>query len=124
VDTPENRDKAAKLANLVAAYKAEHDPLELLEGSRTEDEVAVGGAGPTVAEYYEEWIVRKTPPLTRKAQARDYRKHISGYVLPGLGSIPLADVQPRMCSTSRPNCSSGDCPSSTPKTFSREVSVR
>ena len=33
--------------------------------------------------------------MVRKAQARDYRKHIGGYVLPRLGSIPLAELAPR-----------------------------
>ncbi len=49
-----------------------------------------------MAEYYSRWIEDKVPPLVRKAQARDYRKHINnGYVLRRLGAIPLADLSAR-----------------------------
>ncbi len=72
VDTPENREKADKLAGLVAAFiKAGRDPFELFEGSRREP--SVGGVGQTVGDYFEEWIAYQEP-LSRKAQARDYRR--------------------------------------------------
>jgi integrase len=91
VDTPENREKAGKLAALVATFiKAGRDPFQLLEGSNKEN---VGRAGQTVTEYYEEWIAYQEP-LVRKAQARDYRRHLKGYVLPRLGGIPLSALEP------------------------------
>ena len=31
--------------------------------------------------------------MIRKAQARDYRRHLSRYVLPVLGKIPLVDLR-------------------------------
>ena len=94
MDTPENREKVEKLAGLVAAFiKAGRDPFELLEGGRKE--LGVRGAGSTVAEYYSRRIADKMSPLVRKAQARDYRKHIDGYVLPRLGPTPLADLTAR-----------------------------
>jgi hypothetical protein len=32
----------------------------------------------TVREYFELWIADKVPPMVRKAQARDYRRHVEG----------------------------------------------
>jgi integrase len=49
----------------------------------------------TVAAYFSEWIASAVPPLVRKAQARDYRRHLRGYVLPVLGKVALTDVTPR-----------------------------
>jgi integrase len=46
----------------------------------------------TVLAYYGRWILQQVPPLVRRAQARDYRRHLTGYVLPVLGSIRLADL--------------------------------
>ena len=46
-----------------------------------------------MADYFEEWIAYQEP-LVRKAQARDYRRHLKGYILPKLGSVPLAGLQP------------------------------
>lgn len=50
--------------------------------------------GPTVAQFYEQWISRQTPSFVRKAQARDYRRHLSMYVVPVLGQTPLASLRP------------------------------
>ena len=45
--------------------------------------------------YFDVWIADKVPPIVRKAQARDYRKHVAGYVLPRLGRVTLKDLSPR-----------------------------
>jgi|SRR5579862_7893188 len=42
---------------------------------------------PTIRERYASWITRQQPPLVRPAQARDYRLHLTRYVL----STPLQD---------------------------------
>jgi integrase len=93
-DTPENRVQLDKLARLVAATMAAgKDPLALLEPSRASNRTT-----PTtlrVGEYFQRWIADKIPPMVRKAQARDYRRHISRYVLPQLGDLPLTDLSPR-----------------------------
>src|SRR5207244_4123425 len=47
---------------------------------------------PTVREAYAEWISQQVAPLIRKAQRRDYRRHLDGYVLPHLGDRLLADL--------------------------------
>src|SRR5262249_56589515 len=49
----------------------------------------------TVRGYFERWIEDKVPPIVRKAQARDYHKHIENYVLGPLGDIPIAELTPR-----------------------------
>jgi len=48
--------------------------------------------GPTVAEYYASWI-KEQIPVVRRAQARDYRRHLIRYVLPILGKVPLAELR-------------------------------
>jgi integrase len=50
--------------------------------------------GLTVAEFYERWFEDvRVLPGTRKAQRRDYQRHINGYVLPHIGHIPLTQLQ-------------------------------
>src|SRR5579862_5175416 len=59
----------------------------------------------TVRAYYDLWIRRQQPPLVRPALARDYRQHLTRYVLPTvvddagrarvLGEIPLTEVNTR-----------------------------
>lgn len=93
LDTAENRAQVEKLARLVAAtIAADKDPLPLLEPKA---QPATRGGGLTVREYYEQWIRDKQPPLVRKAQARDYRRHLEGYVLPRIGNLPIASVTAR-----------------------------
>jgi integrase len=92
-----------------AAHRAALEPLRQLVGeavARGKDPapliaeclrpaVAPAPAVPlreTVATYYAGWIARQVTPLVRKAQARDYRRHLEGYVLPILGRIPLDDL--------------------------------
>ncbi len=93
-DTAENRAQLQKLANLIAAtIAAGKDPLVLLAPTATSSQGQPHAL--TVREYFELWIADKVPPMVRKAQARDYRRHIEGYVLTLLGDLPIADVSPR-----------------------------
>ena len=100
VETAENREKAEKLAGLVGAFmKAGRDPFELLENGRNEARVA--GVGQTVAAYFDEWIGYQEP-LVRKAQARDYRRHLKGYILPKLGAFLSWRSNPAIFADFRP----------------------
>lgn len=96
-DTADNRAQLQKLANLIAAtIDAGQDPLPLLQPKRAK--AADSDAAPhamTVREYFALWIADKVPPVVRKAQARDYRRHLEGYILDALGDLPIADVTPR-----------------------------
>ena len=49
--------------------------------------------GPTLAEYAENFIAQRTP-VVRKAQARDYRRHLLRYVVPILGHGLLGELRP------------------------------
>jgi integrase len=100
VDTPDNRGQLKPLTNMVAAViRAGKDPREVLDKYliRPEGEpidvAALLPAGPTVCEYYKSWIADQLP-VVRKAQARDYRRRVTGYVLPTLGDMMLADLKP------------------------------
>lgn len=92
-DTPENRIRAEKHGRLVAAtIAAGGNPLPLFE---TKHETKTKKAGPTVREYYVQWIADKHPPLVRRAQERDYRRHLEKYVLPRLGHLPIGELTAR-----------------------------
>jgi integrase len=100
VDTPENQRQLKPLTNMVAAViRAGKDPREVLdkylvrpEGEPV-DPAALPSAGPTVGGYYKTWIADQLP-VVRKAQARDYRRHLIGYIIPTLGDMMLADLKP------------------------------
>ena len=47
---------------------------------------------PIVSDFFQIWIADKVPPTVRRAQARDYRKHIEKYVLPDLGEMRIAEL--------------------------------
>ena len=47
---------------------------------------------PTVKEYYETWIEKQKPPLSRKSAVRDYRQHFSSYLLPEFASTLMATL--------------------------------
>ena len=86
-------ERARKMVGLVEARLDRGvDPRPLLgmptEPQRTNVEPSV-----TVAEFCRQWIADRTPHL-RKAQQRDYRKHLEGYVLPRLGDTPLRALRP------------------------------
>jgi integrase len=106
--TSENEVKMRELANVIEAMlRAGLDPLELLRDDVPQSELGAPVEAPvekgkerrsderlslTVAEFYSVWIAEKVPPLVRKAQQRDYRRHLEGYVLPALGNLPLAEL--------------------------------
>ena len=93
-DTAENRAQLQKLANLIAATMAAgKDPLVLLAPKTTPSQAQPHQL--TVREYFELWIADKVPPMVRKAQARDYRRHIEGYVLQPLGDIAITELSAR-----------------------------
>jgi len=85
---------------VAAIVRAGQDPAEWLDSNLRDRGIPKGTPEPppaeqTVAAYFLEWIATAVPPLVRKAQARDYRRHIKGYVLPALGRHVMADVTPR-----------------------------
>src|SRR5262249_20072535 len=98
--TLENRAHLESLAVLVGKLAdAGEDPTPILAKHLGRPELAVSTAdpiplGPTLADFYAQWIVQQTPPLVRKAQARDYRRHLTVYVLPALGQTTLAGLRP------------------------------
>jgi integrase len=103
-DTAENRVLLRPLAKLVgAALEAGRTLAEIDEilkapspanaPSESRGQRGPGEpAGPTVADYYLGWI-KEQEPLARKAQARDYRRHMRGYILPAIGNIPLSTLK-------------------------------
>ena len=97
LSTAENRAQLQKLADLIAATIAVgKDPFVLLEPKQVV--VRSGATEPkaqTVRDYFELWIADKVPPMVRKAQARDYRRHIEDYVLEPLGDLVIAELSPR-----------------------------
>jgi integrase len=48
----------------------------------------------TIREWYAQWIERQIPPFVRTAQRRDYRQHMTAYVLPTLGDVALEELRP------------------------------
>jgi integrase len=99
-DTAQNRRALEPLRELIAAtIRAGHDPLPLLRNAYPSRSDRLDEAGPaptpglTVAEYFATWISEQAP-VVRKAQARDYRRHMVGYVLPVLGCLAMAELKP------------------------------
>jgi integrase len=102
-DTPENRMALRPLARLVAAAIAAGKRLADVDQiigrpapssvDQVSNRMAPAPSGPTVAEYFTTWIDQQTP-IVRRAQARDYRRHLKRNVLPVLGKLPLADLKP------------------------------
>ncbi len=79
----EPRDAPDRLPTPPSKARAGGITLGDVEGS------AVVAPRMTWREYYAVWRVDKVHPLVRKAQERDYRRHIEGYVLPALGDLPV-----------------------------------
>jgi integrase len=52
-------------------------------------------AGMTVRAYFGHWIEDQLPPRVRPAQARDYRRHLTQYVLPHHGDLEITALTPR-----------------------------
>src|SRR5262249_37856197 len=102
-DSAENRRRLAPLVEVIGAVvRARKDPGPQLDEAlgaparrtapATQGDPAT--VEPTVAAYFEQWIEEQTL-LVRKAQARDYRRHVQSYVLPRLGGLALRDLRPR-----------------------------
>jgi integrase len=103
-DTHQNRETLKPLRKVVGALvKAGKDPRPYLEeclaradGAPSAVVSSVTIAGETVEGYFRTWFPEQVArPSTRPAQRRDYRRHIEGYVLPGLGEMPLAGLRPK-----------------------------
>src|SRR5262249_40333774 len=97
-DTPAHRRQLERLRVLVGAViRAGKDPTPILEqhlAGRVRAAAATvtrPAAAPTLRMYYEQWIAEQTP-LVRRAQARDYARHLTGYVLPVLGNVPVSTL--------------------------------
>lgn len=104
-DTPQNRDRVARQAELIGAEirAGVFDYLKWFpHGNRASDFlIAAGrkpaakgarGNSPTIRGYYADWIERKVVPDVRASAARDYRGHFKGYILDVLGDTPLEDL--------------------------------
>ena len=94
-DTAANRRVLEPLRRLVGAVlRAGKDPAPVIG-----DALQVTPAGPsvvvpvTVRTYYDGWILQQVAPLVRKAQTRDYRHDLEGYVLPVIGDLPLSTLK-------------------------------
>jgi integrase len=46
----------------------------------------------TIADFYHRWVAPMVAPAVRRAQERDYRRHLEGYVLPRIGGLPIRDL--------------------------------
>jgi integrase len=99
-DTKKNREQLQRVADLISAEMrlgkftakrylhffptgnraAEYDTRPTATGSHAEEEVAAAKA-PTVRKYFDEWMKHQQPPIVRPAQARDYRQHLTRYVV-------------------------------------------
>jgi integrase-like protein len=100
-DTEENRGRLEPLSKVITSLvRAGKDPAPILDemlsagGSGTETVAKLGNVV-TVETYFREFIERMKPPLVRKAQARDLRRHIEGYILPRIGGVPLSELRPK-----------------------------
>jgi len=103
LDNAENRRALDKVCKLVgAAIKAGHSPDEIdaiLEKFTSKRSVAATQVpntvetGITVKQYFDSWLEQQKP-VVRKAQARDYERHIGDYAIPRIGSLTLAELKP------------------------------
>ena len=102
-DTPENRRRLEPLRKLVGAcVEAGKDPKPYLEEALSESrkpevQSADSLVDPenTVEGYYRNWIREQDTPAARRSRIRDYKRHMETYVLPALGRLPLASLQPK-----------------------------
>src|SRR5262249_49210154 len=93
--TAENRAALEPLQRLIGdALDRGRDPAPLIAECLqpgTDASASVKGVETPLA-CYGAWIAQQVPPLVRRAQVRDYRRHLTGYVLPVLGLVPLANL--------------------------------
>jgi integrase len=95
-DTPHNRDRLAPLVGTVGMLvRAGTDPLPTLRDFFTRRvPVPPEPAGPTLAEYIKTvFLPYHTVPHVRKAQAKDYRRHLA-IVCKIIGSVRVAALEP------------------------------
>jgi integrase len=102
-DTPGNRQRLERLRLLVGAViRAGQDPTPVLDehfgdyigpAPLPKSAVALPPRSMTLVAYYERWIGEQVA-LVRRAQARDYERHLRGYVLPVLGTMSIAELTP------------------------------
>ena len=115
-DTPANRQKAQRVADLIAAeiraktFSTDRYRRFFPSGNLTAKlDAALAAAAssptsPTIGEWYASWITQKQPPLVRPALARDYAQHFRAYLLDArvpyagrprrLADLPLTDLRP------------------------------
>lgn len=105
-DTPENRVLAGRQAAVIAAElrAGTFNYLRWFASGNCAAAFLVGTpagkatsdlpteAPPTVETYYRSWIKRNVPPMVRPTQARDYTRHLEGYVIAKLGDTPLCEL--------------------------------
>jgi integrase len=103
-DTPQNRDRVQRQAQLIGAEirAGAFDYLKWFpNGNRASEFLIAAGRKPiangarsdwTIRRYYADWIDRKTVPNVRASAARDYRGHFNGYILDVLGDTPLDEL--------------------------------
>jgi hypothetical protein len=102
-ETEENRLRLEPLRKVVGSLvQLGKDPAPYLDemlagGDAAKNAPLTTAAAPvTVEAYYRvDFIERMKPPLVRKAQARDLRRHIEGYILPRIGGVPLSELRPK-----------------------------
>ncbi len=100
-DTPANRDQLRRVTKLIgAAVHAGRSlgDIDHIIGFRSPQQAGASSppavpTGMTVREYFEQWMAEQLP-LVRKAQARDYKRHMQLYVVPAIGPVALADLRP------------------------------
>jgi integrase len=95
-DTPANRDRLAPLVDTVGMLvRAGTDPLPTLQDFFTKRvPVPQKPTGPTLSEYIETaFLPYNQVPQVRKAQAKDYRRHLP-IVCRIIGSIHMAALEP------------------------------
>jgi integrase len=105
-DTHENRKRVEHQAEIIGAEirAGSFDYLKwFANGNRAAEYLAAAGAAfPrtkgskadtwTIAQYYGEWIERRTAPVVRASAERDYRAHFRNYILGLLGEVELQDL--------------------------------
>ncbi len=85
------RELARRIDSIIARGD---DPLERVWREKSQAAIARLDPGLTVAEFFERWFEDvQVLSGTRKAQRRDYQRHIKGYVLPHIGHIPITQLQ-------------------------------
>ena len=102
-DTPENYKVVRRLADLVGAALKAGRTLQEIDAILVHTPSTQTGAstalvnqatGTTVSEQMERWITLQDP-VSRKAERRDYRKHLRRYVGRLIGHVLLKDLGPQ-----------------------------